>query len=576
MASTSVSSNTPQTVIAFPYTGDYRIDVLLPGDNIKWDPTVPAGTVRTVTFSFAQTPAYLKDDPKAAEYTAGFTPFTDAQKAATRQILAAVSERIMVNFSEVSESTAANTPTGQIRFANNTQTDSSGYALQPYNSSSVDGDVFLNVGSISDSTAPGTFAYDTILHELTHALGLNHPGNYNAGEPASTDPGNYLASSEDSTLVSVMSYTEQSQGLQRVDYGPYDLLALGYLYGLRPLNTGDNTYRYTDSVGQQLQTLIDNGGTDTLDLSAITTAMRIDLRPGKSSSLGRVSPDADAAQNDLQLAFNTLIENLIGSPQDDTIIDNAANNQVDGGSGNDTVVFTGTAAQYTMTYDRATQQLRVNDGVKDRDGADALIRVETLEFSDKTIPVATATHGTYADVPVELYQFFIVAFDAAPGVTYMDQLAEAYRAGLSVKRIVEIFTSKSQFTDVYATTLSHQALASKLTQTIVKDSASTATKTGAVTDIQGALDAGWSTADVVYQVFGNLAKKPLTDPTWGNTAQFFQNEIAVAKAYTEVMNQSTTDLPTLRHSLAATTAATIPTTDDAAIELALMGLVSVA
>jgi len=38
----------------------------------------------------------------------------------------------------------------------------------------------------------------------------------------------------------------------------------------------------------------------------------------------------------------------------------------------------------------------------------------------------------------------------------------------------------------------------------------------------------------------------LSDPTWGNTAKQFNNQIAVAKYYTEVMNQSTTDLATLR------------------------------
>ena len=44
--------------------------------------------------------------------------------------------------------------------------------------------------------------------------------------------------------------------------------------------------------------------------------------------------------------------------------------------------------------------------------------------------------------------------------------------------------------------------------------------------------------------------KPLSDPIWGNTARQFDNEIAVAKVYTEVLNQSTTDLDTLRDVLA--------------------------
>jgi hypothetical protein len=46
--STIKLGNTPKTVIAFPYSGDYRIDVLLPGSNSKWLPEVQAGQTRTV------------------------------------------------------------------------------------------------------------------------------------------------------------------------------------------------------------------------------------------------------------------------------------------------------------------------------------------------------------------------------------------------------------------------------------------------------------------------------------------------------------------------------------------------
>ena len=46
--------------------------------------------------------------------------------------------------------------------------------------------------------------------------------------------------------------------------------------------------------------------------------------------------------------------------------------------------------------------------------------------------------------PDQLYQFFAVAFNAAPGVTYMSQLLDAANSGLTVKQIVNIFTTKSQ------------------------------------------------------------------------------------------------------------------------------------
>jgi hypothetical protein len=51
-----------------------------------------------------------------------------------------------------------------------------------------------------------------------------------------------------------------------------------------------------------------------------------------------------------------------------------------------------------------------------------------------------------ATVKTQLYQFFAIAFDAAPGVTYLSQLADADAAGMTVPQIVEVFTNKQQFT----------------------------------------------------------------------------------------------------------------------------------
>jgi hypothetical protein len=145
-----------------------------------------------------------------------------------------------------------------------------------------------------------------------------------------------------------------------------------------------------------------------------------------------------------------------------------------------------------------------------------------------------------------LYHFFVVAFGAAPGVTYMGQLAEATHAGLSLQDIVEIFTTKSQFTSVYPTTLTNKELATKLVENIVKASASEATKVSAAADIEAALGLGWSRGKVIYTVFGNLASKPLTDTVWGGTAKQFANQVAVARHFTETLEGDTTNVGRLQ------------------------------
>ena len=152
-----------------------------------------------------------------------------------------------------------------------------------------------------------------------------------------------------------------------------------------------------------------------------------------------------------------------------------------------------------------------------------------------------------------LYQFFVVAFAAAPGKLYMEQLALASNAGLTVRQIVNIFTTKSQFTSVYPKDLEPPALARKLVDNIVKTSASAADKALAVGQITEALKAGLSVGDVIYNVFGNLASKSLQDKSWGQTGLQFQKQTEVARYLTEVMDYGSADLQPLQAVIGSVT-----------------------
>ncbi|GAA4414551.1 calcium-binding protein [Quisquiliibacterium transsilvanicum] len=234
---------------------------------------------------------------------------------------------------------------------------------------------------------------------------------------------------------------------------------------------------------------------------------------------------------------------LYGNSGDDVLIGGAGNDLIDGGAGTDTAAWTGIAANYQVSRPGSDWIVSARTG---SDGTDVAVNVERLQFADRTVPVESREHGSYADLPEALWHFFIVAFDAAPGVTYMDQLADASRFGMSVRQIVDVFTSKSQFTEVYPATLSNAQLGVALAENIIKDSASPQARAEAAADIQGALDIGWTMGQMIHTVFGNLGAKAYDDPVWGGTALQFHNQIQVSKYYTEVLNQSTTDLPTLR------------------------------
>lgn len=169
----------------------------------------------------------------------------------------------------------------------------------------------------------------------------------------------------------------------------------------------------------------------------------------------------------------------------------------------------------------------------------------------------------------DAYRFFSIAFNAAPGVEYMNQIADAYASGMTTQQVVNAFVSKTQFTNVYPTFLTNETFANNLVENIVGSAAAAAAKTQAKADIVAALNSGMSRGDVVYTIFNNLANKPATDADWGATATLMANKVAVAQYYTEVLLGNTTNLATLQSVLAGVTPTTNVSTP-AAIQ-ALLG-----
>ena len=163
------------------------------------------------------------------------------------------------------------------------------------------------------------------------------------------------------------------------------------------------------------------------------------------------------------------------------------------------------------------------------------------------------------------YQFFIIAFGAPTGVEYMNQLNDAYGAGMTTKEIVNVYTTKPEFEAQYPRFESNEQFAIKLIENVVGASATAEAKAEAVADVVGSLNAGWTKGDVVFQIFTNLAGKDKADPQWGATAQMLDNKVAVAEHITETLGVNTTDLAQLSALIANVTA------DVATVEVAKTG-----
>lgn len=322
----------------------------------------------------------------------GFAPFSAAQREATELAIQLWDDLIDVSFVKVDNINQADITYGNLTNAPGTQA----YAYLPYNyggnSAGLQGDVWVSLSQASNlQLGLGDYGYKSLVHETGHAIGLQHPGAYNAAPGVSITYGPNAEYYQDTRMYSTMSYfNAEFSGGAHIDWNQlywvfgqtpllHDIAAVQAMYGADlTTRTGDTVYGFNSNTGMDVYdfgindmpviSIYDAGGNDTLDFSGWNSNSLINLNPGAFSDGGGSgivpletlkangllpesytedqyaalrarynSPDGMLHDN-ISIAYGTTIENAVGGGGNDTIIGNSVANILSGGAGNDSLL----------------------------------------------------------------------------------------------------------------------------------------------------------------------------------------------------------------------------------------------
>lgn len=239
-----------------------------------------------------------------------------------------------ITFTEVADT---NSNVGDIRWTHTSSANELTADGQFHSSNAVGGDVWI--GDQKDNTPnldnpqTGNYGFYLFLHELGHALGMNHTHDGSPSPEAGQDQLKY-------SLMSYNSHDGAPSGLSGdfypTSYMLNDVAALQYMYGANTnTNSGSNTYQWNDGE-KVFECIWDGGGIDKIDASNQTADCIINLRSGQWSSIGSSFYDGlTQVKNNLTIAYGTTIENADGGSAHDTVIGNDGNNILSGNAGND-------------------------------------------------------------------------------------------------------------------------------------------------------------------------------------------------------------------------------------------------
>jgi hypothetical protein len=404
----------------FGTTGNKNVDAILLGGTKQWWSSSTAATPaidsnsqiagpmyaltsnsskHALTYSFLTSNTIASASNPGGKDAVGFAEMNQTEKTAVQNALDYISSVTNLTFS------VAQSGLGDINFGTNNQGTASGaYAYNPNTADHID--VMLNNNAAvfggNGNFSQGTYGWETLIHEIGHALGLKHPGNYNAGGGGTVGP--YLPTGDvGSRRYTIMSYSDPADAKNVTDLGGgsysyggvlnpstfmvYDLAALQFLYGVNtdaaiasPLTNASSVNNFQKTSGftdgwRGFETLYEPASQNTsLNLSGITSDQNIvDLRAGAFSSINVLPASAKSGLppqiqsnqtyfgfNNVALAYGSQIDSITGGGASDTYFAGDQSITITDNGGSNKVYLSGSSSDWTYdsgagTYTKGSQ-----------------------------------------------------------------------------------------------------------------------------------------------------------------------------------------------------------------------------